>query len=77
MLEREFIINPDHEQLGFCCYLNEESAKSICENDLEIPKDYIKKIKCYDDVFKVYLKNTRKYYCEDWYVNLQRLEFVS
>ncbi len=77
MLEREFIINPAHEELGFFCDLDEEGAKSICENDLEIPQDCIKKIECYEDAFKIYLKNTRKYYREDWYVNLQRLEFVS
>lgn len=77
MLEREFVINPDHEELGFFCDLDEESAKSICYDELEIPEDCIKKIECYEDAFKIYLKNTRKYYREDWYVNLQRLSFVS
>lgn len=77
MLEREFIINPDHEELGFFCSLGEEDAKSICENELEIPEIFIKKIECYEDVFKVYLKNSRQYYREDWYVNLQRLECIS
>jgi hypothetical protein len=77
MLEREFVVNADHQELEFYYDMNEECAHSICENDLEIPQDCIKRIECYDDAFKVYLKNTRKYYREDWYVNLQRLEFVS
>jgi hypothetical protein len=77
MLEREFIVDAGHEELEFFYALDEECAKSICSNHLEIPEECIKKIECYEDAFKVYLKNTRKYYRDDWYVNLQRLDFVS
>jgi hypothetical protein len=77
MLEREFVIRADSEGLEFYYDLDMECAKSICENDLEIPRECIKKIICYDDAFRVQLTNSRKYYRDDWYVNLQRLEFVS
>lgn len=77
MLEREFVVSADYEGLEFFYNLDVECAQSICENDLEIPSECIKKIECYEDAFKVYLKNSRRYYRDDWYVNLQRLEFVS
>jgi hypothetical protein len=77
MLEREFIIDANNEALEFFDNIDADYAQSICENDLEIPEECIKKIECFDDAFKVYLTNTRKYYRDDWYVNLQRLDFVS
>lgn len=77
MLEREFLIDPYHEEFELFHSLDNESAQSICENNLEIPSSYIKSIECYDDAFKVELKKSRSYYREDWYVNLQRLDYVS
>ena len=79
MLEREFIVdanNPELE-LEFFCDLDDICALSICENELEIPHEHIKKVECYDDAFKIYLTQSRSYFRDDWYVNLQRLEFVS
>jgi len=77
MLEREFIIDAYNEEFEFFHSLDDDSAQSICENDLEIPADFIKNIECYEDVFKVQLTKSRAYYRDDWYVNLQRLEYVS
>jgi hypothetical protein len=73
----EFIINTNNPELEFFCNLDDSCAKSICENTLEIPQNYIKKIECFEDAFKVYLKPSRQYYREDWYVNLTRLDYVS
>lgn len=77
MHEREFTIYANNLDLEFYYDLNDSYAKSICEIDLEIPNECIKKIECYDDAFKIYLTRSRGYYRDDWYVNLQRLEFVS
>lgn len=77
MLEREFVIAADHEELEFFYDMDVECAQSICENNLEIPSECIKRIECYEDAFKVFLNNSRKYYRDDWYVNLQRLDYVS
>ena len=77
MLERIFTVDTSNEDLEIFELLDDDYAHSICENDLEIPQEYINKIRCKNDSFTVYLANTRSYYREDWYVNLQRLEFVS
>ena len=77
MSEREFLIDTNNPELELFCDLDDSFAKSICENELEIPEECIKKIECYEEAFKVYLTPTRKYYRDDWYVNLQRLEYVS
>ena len=77
MHEREFTIDANNPELEFFYDLDDACAESICENELEIPYDYIKKIECYQDAFKVYLTQSRKYFNDDWYVNLTRLECVS
>ncbi len=77
MLEREFTVNLNNDEIEFFDKIDDECAQSICENNLEIPLDYIKKMQCYDDVFKVSLTDTRVYYRDDWYVNLARLDYVS
>jgi hypothetical protein len=77
MFEREFIVDANNPELEFFYALDDVYAKSICENTLEIPQNCIKKIECYDDAFKIYLTKSRAYYRDDWYVNLQRLEYVS
>lgn len=77
MHEREFTIDANNPELEFFYDLDDECAKSICENTLEIPESFIKRIECFEDAFKVYLKPSRQYYREDWYVNLTRLDYVS
>jgi hypothetical protein len=77
MLERVFTIDAQNEELEIYEYLDNDCAQSICENQLEIPEEYIQKISCKDDRFTIYLANSRTYYRDDWYVNLQRLDYVS
>ncbi len=77
MLEREFIIDTNSIELNIFEELDDLCAQSISEEELEIPEECIKKIECHEDAFKVYLTPSRAYYRDDWYVNLQRLEFVS
>jgi len=77
MSEREFIINTDNPNLELYDDIDDVFAQSICQNELEIPEECIKKIECYSDTFKIYLVYSRSYFSDDWYVNLQRLEYVS
>lgn len=77
MLERVFTVDASNEELEVFESLDADCAHSICENHLEIPADLINKISCNNNSFTVYLANSRSYYREDWYVNLQRLEYVS
>jgi len=77
MLEREFIVDANNPELEIYEYIDNDYAQSVCENELEIPQECIKKIECYEDAFKIYLTPTRKYFRDDWYVNLQRLEYIS
>lgn len=77
MLERTFTIDASNDELEIFEYLDDNCAKSICENHLEIPEEFINKISCEDNCFTIYLANSRSYYRDDWYVNLQRLEYVS
>lgn len=77
MHEREFIVYANNLDLEYDYHLDDSYVQSICEIDLEIPQECIKKIECFDEAFKIYLTPSRRYYRDDWYVNLQRLEFVS
>ncbi len=77
MHEREFTIDANNPELEFFYDLDDMTVKSICEEELEIPEECIKKIECYEDAFKIYLTPSRSYYRDDWYVNLTRLKYVS
>jgi len=77
MHEREFTIDTTKSDLEFFDDLDDVYAESICENELEIPSTYIKRIECFEDVFKIQLIQSKEYYRDDWYVNLTRLECVS
>lgn len=77
MLERVFTVDAQNEELEVYDFLDYDCAQSICENHLEIPEEYISKISCNNSTFTVHLANSRSYYREDWYVNLQRLDYVS
>ena len=77
MHRREFTIDASSHDLELFYDLDDSCASSICKNELEIPEECIKKIECYKEAFTVYLTQSKEYERDDWYVNLQRLEFVS
>ncbi len=77
MHEREFTIDANNLELTIYESLDDHYAQSVCENELEIPEECIRKIECYEYAFKIYRTPSRKYFRDDWYVNLQRLEYVS
>ena len=60
MRHREFLIDPHDVILEFYEILDEEYARSLCVNHFDIPQECISKIKCCDDMFKVYLVHSRR-----------------
>jgi len=56
---------PDIESVRDCEY--------FCAEELEIPQEYLKTIKLYDEEMHVILCRDRTYIRDDWYVNLSRV----
>jgi len=68
MKTREFTINTADLEMHYVNMIEEYIIE-----DLEIPQDYIESLKIDDDQVNIKLSNTRKYFNDDWYVNLQRV----
>ncbi len=65
---------PDIENIQDGEHFSRESAlRLFCEEELEIPQEYLKSIKLYDEEMQVDLCRDRAYLREDWYVNLSRI----
>lgn len=47
------------------------AAEYLCE-ELDIPEELIEDVECYEKALKLSLVPDRRYYREDWFVNLQR-----
>lgn len=52
---------------------DEDIAQQYCLEALEIPDEHLDAIECYDEAMRVSLLRDRRYFREDWYVNLQRM----
>jgi len=56
---------PDIETILDCEY--------FCEEELEIPKQFLKDIKLYGENIQIHLSRNKAYIRDDWYVNLSRI----
>jgi len=56
---------PDMESLSDC--------ESFCQEELEIPQEYLETIKLYKEEMHLVLSRDRAYVRDDWYVNLSRV----
>ena len=45
----------------------------FCEEELEIPRQFLKEIQLYEDEMQVTLSRDKSYVHDDWYVNLSRI----
>ncbi|MBE0499172.1 MAG: hypothetical protein IBX43_08040 [Campylobacterales bacterium] len=55
-------------------YFSEEMAlRLFCEEELEIPQQFLKEITLYEEQMQIQLCRDRSYIREDWYVNLSRI----
>jgi len=52
MQEREFTIHTANLESAFYCDVDYTYAQEICDNDLEIPQECIRKIECYEDALR-------------------------
>lgn len=52
---------------------NTRDCECFCEEELEIPQQFLKDIKLYDEEMQIHLCRDKSYVREDWYVNLSRI----
>ena len=50
----------------------EDDAQLYCLEELEVPKEHIEDVRCYNEAFQLTLKRQKAYPNDDWYVNLIR-----
>ena len=51
----------------------QEELVLFCEEELEIPQEYLKTVDLYDNKMYVTLCRDKAYIGDDWYVNLSRI----
>ena len=72
MKTREFIIDREKLDLDYQSSLTTSIIENYLFEDLEIPQEYIKSLDISDNFVNIKLLNCRKYFNDDWYINLQR-----
>ncbi|MEA2090890.1 MAG: hypothetical protein U9O83_00825 [Campylobacterota bacterium] len=73
MKTREFTIKTDSLNLDFDNYLTISLVEDYIMEDLEVPEEYIESLKINDRYVNIKLSPTKRYFNDDWYVNLQRV----
>ncbi|MEA1891869.1 MAG: hypothetical protein U9N33_04065 [Campylobacterota bacterium] len=73
MKSREFIIYKESFDLGCESELSIYATEDYLYEELEIPAEYIESLKISNEVVNLKLANSREYFNDDWYVNLQRV----
>ncbi|MEA3330858.1 MAG: hypothetical protein U9Q29_04110 [Campylobacterota bacterium] len=73
MKTREFTIRTDNLELDYDSHLNMELIEDYIVEDLEVPHDCIDSLNIYDTHVNIKLSPTKRYFNDDWYVNLQRV----
>ena len=56
---------------------DEDTAYLYCNEELEVPEEWIDDLRCDHDSIRIELHRDRRYFSDDWYVNLQRLSSKS
>lgn len=52
---------------------DDDIAQLYCVESLEIPHEHLDCVECFDDAMRVSLNRDKRYFRDDWYVNLQRM----
>ena len=73
MKTREFTIQREEFDLDYQSGLTTPIIEEYIFEDLEIPQEYIKSFNVSDEYVNVKLANSREYFSDDWYINLQRV----
>ena len=73
MKSREFVINKDSFDLDCESELSIYIAEDYLYEELEIPQEYVVSLNISNEEVNIKLANSREYFSDDWYVNLQRV----
>jgi hypothetical protein len=56
---------------------DEDVAYLYCNEELEVPEECIEALCCDEQAIRLSLHRDRRYFSDDWFVNLQRLSCKS
>jgi len=73
MKEREFIVKSFGFDIELDGGLDLDLVETYFEEELEIPDSCVDSFEYHNDYVKIKLVNSREYYNDDWYINLQRV----
>ena len=73
MKTREFIIKTESLELDYDCKLNNNLIEEYIFEDLEVPLECIESMNIANDYVNIKLSSSKRYFNDDWYVNLQRV----
>ena len=73
MKTREFILTTENFDLDYNQRLDNELIEEYITQDLEIPTECIESVKIQADQVNIKLSKSKRYFNDDWYVNLQRV----
>lgn len=73
MKTREFTINTESLELEYDTNLNMNLIEDYLFEDLEVPYECIESLNICNEYVNIKLTQTKKYFNDDWYVNLQRV----
>ena len=73
MKAREFKIKTNSLDIDYNILVSIDSVVEYIEQDLEVPPEFIESLSLEDTYVNIKLANTREYFNDDWYVNLQRV----
>jgi len=72
MKDREFIIENLFNAWSWNDIIDESTALIFCQEELDVPLEYIDGLQCHHQSIKLVLCRDKTYRGEDWYVNLIR-----
>jgi len=73
MKTREFLITTDKLDLDYVSDLSIDIIEEYITEYLEVPHDCIDSLNIYDSCVNIKLTSKKRYFNDDWYVNLQRV----
>lgn len=74
MKTREFNMHIENFNLFYEDEVNKDLIEEYVVEDLEVPQEFIESLKINDDYVNIQITNKVRFFNEDWYVNLQRVE---
>ncbi|MEA2099390.1 MAG: hypothetical protein U9P72_04585 [Campylobacterota bacterium] len=73
MKTREFILTNDNFDIEYGTNPSTDLIEEYLIEDLEVPQDCIESLNIYDNYVNIKLDSTKRYFNDDWYVNLRRV----